>query len=288
MRIDKYAGWIFSDGTIINLEHNVDHATMVLKNAKQFGMPRKEVIRIKKLKGPWTKQYEEVKDFMFNQGAIRFWVYGAKSMLFEMPEITSEYLSKMQQYLQSNPPGADTVYLDGYFDKQTIKYSIEDATWGDLVPPGRRPSIRDIPGAYSVEYESKRFISQLDRKISLLEHQLRDNPQDEELRADLRACKESWALLTSENKNNHGGIMIPFENKLDKVLGLVAEDNDFSTGSADAKPVELDGKKRKSAKSVHRPDPPTEYNEFKAEDEFQNNPHNQSEQARPDLTSDYD
>lgn len=78
--------------------------------------------------------------------------------------------------------------------------------------------------------------------------------------------------------------MAAFEKKLNEALGLVTEDDDISKGSEDSKPINLEGEKKKSAKGTHRPDTPTEYTEFKREDEeFKNNPHEHSEQARPDL-----
>jgi hypothetical protein len=77
--------------------------------------------------------------------------------------------------------------------------------------------------------------------------------------------------------------MTAFESKLDKALGIVSEDNDISTDRKDPKAVELEGDKKKSAAGAHRPDAPVDHTEFEAEDEFQNNPHKQSDQARPDL-----
>lgn len=79
---------------------------------------------------------------------------------------------------------------------------------------------------------------------------------------------------------------VAFEAKLDKVLGIVSEDNDISKDRKDPSPVELEGGKKKSAAGAHRPDGPTEHTEIEPEDEFENNPHELSDQARPDLKSD--
>lgn len=66
-----------------------------------------------------------------------------------------------------------------------------------------------------------------------------------------------------------------FEDRLDKALKPIME--------ADAKPVKLDGGKKKTTDGAHKFDGPVSYTELEVSKEFEDRKHKQSKQARPDL-----
>ncbi len=190
-RLDPYSGWIVG-GQVYNIGHNIDHGTWVLDNPDQFGMSQTMAARIKKLPN-FAQQYQAVKEFMFGKGAVRFW-YQPNAALFEVPEITREHLTTVEQQLHNTPPGAQYTTVEGFNDKQVLEGLTEQFAFGQMTP-GRRPSIRDIPGATYPSYaklEAERFLSLLDRKMAFLRSAVKRDPSRI---PELKACLRTWAKL---------------------------------------------------------------------------------------------
>lgn len=190
-RLDPYSGWILG-GQVHNLGHNIDHGTWVLDNPQQFGMSKTMADRIRTLPD-FVNQYHAVKEFMFGKGAVRFW-YQPNAALFEVPTVTKEYLDIVAQQLQNTPPGAEFTTVEGFQDKEIMEGLTEQFTFGEMIP-GRRPSIRDIPGATYPSYaklEAERFLSLLDRKMAFLRSAVKRDPSRI---PELKACLRTWARL---------------------------------------------------------------------------------------------